>query len=594
MKAKNKIFSILSIFIFFIFIFSSSLVAADLTPSEPLSTFDKVLNFFGANIIPITGASHLDSSRNFISDIYDSVKAQDGNWSEAINNDEYVRVIFERNLTSKNDITVYARNKSADAKVEIYTKDGTEKIAEIKINGEGWYKTYLTNLVGSSDTFDLKSFGDIEYDYVVDPAYCVATGGTITTYINGSGTNMTVHTFKSNGTFNVTAGCSVDYLVVGGGGGGGGNRAGGGGGAGAVNRGNTTVSAGNNYTIIIGKGGTRSQGNPDVFGTNGGNSSFDTIIAQGGGLGGMYNYQKGYAGGCGGGGAGGSKLGGASTNVTPEEGYAGGNGAKVQSAGGGGGAGGKGSNAINVTIYGVGGIGIVSSINGSDVTYATGGDGYGLGPAGAANTGNGGAGTGPSGTSGSDGKNGGSGIVIIRYITPSGVTDNEYPTFSNYSDNNASLIGSGIGYFNVTIENTNGTVWLEINNTNVTAFNSTANVYNVSYNFTNSGTYNYKWWAYGNGTLTNLNNSGLRYYTVNSSVQNTCTPPATNNNWNVLWSDNCVISENVNLGTGKLYLSGSTGTFTLNANITLKGKYLDCSSAPCKFIQNNIGRLIYG
>jgi len=33
-----------------------------------------------------------------------------------------------------------------------------------------------------------------------------------------------------------------------------------------------------------------------------------------------------------------------------------------------------------------------------------------------------------------------------------------YPTFSNYWDNNATLGGSGIGLFNVTVNNTNGTV----------------------------------------------------------------------------------------------------------------------------------------
>ncbi len=47
--------------------------------------------------------------------------------------------------------------------------------------------------------------------------------------------------------------------------------------------------------------------------------------------------------------------------------------------------------------------------------------------------------------------------------------DNLYPTFSNYWDNNASLVGSGVARFNVTVTNTNGTVFLEINNTNYTA-----------------------------------------------------------------------------------------------------------------------------
>jgi hypothetical protein len=99
--------------------------------------------------------------------------------------------------------------------------------------------------------------------------------------------------------------------------------------------------------------------------------------------------------------------------------------------------------------------------------------------------------------------------------------DPNYPKFSNYWDNDATLVGSGLGKFNVTLTNTNGTVWLEINNTNITARNLTANVYNVSYAFTSNGTYSYKWWAYGNGTNKNINNSGIRYYTVNATTDTT-------------------------------------------------------------------------
>jgi hypothetical protein len=49
--------------------------------------------------------------------------------------------------------------------------------------------------------------------------------------------------------------------------------------------------------------------------------------------------------------------------------------------------------------------------------------------------------------------------------------DNEYPLFSNYWDDNATLVDSGTGNFNVTVVNSNGTVILEINNTNITAMN---------------------------------------------------------------------------------------------------------------------------
>ncbi|MDP2925061.1 MAG: hypothetical protein Q8N99_01690 [Nanoarchaeota archaeon] len=60
-------------------------------------------------IIEISKAEHLDSNRSFISDIYEQVKAIDGNWSEIINNSHYVRAYFSKNLTRNNDITIYAR-----------------------------------------------------------------------------------------------------------------------------------------------------------------------------------------------------------------------------------------------------------------------------------------------------------------------------------------------------------------------------------------------------------------------------------------------------------------------------------------------------
>lgn len=96
--------------------------------------------------------------------------------------------------------------------------------------------------------------------------------------------------------------------------------------------------------------------------------------------------------------------------------------------------------------------------------------------------------------------------------------DNEYPQFSNYYDNNGTLLDSGIALFNTTVINTNGTVFLEINGVNYTAQNLTSNVYNVSVNFTSPGTWNYYWGSWGNGTDENYNTSGLRSYTVNSSA----------------------------------------------------------------------------
>jgi len=60
-------------------------------------------------IIVIIKAEHLNSSRDFISDIYEEVKEQDGIWSEVIPDGDYVRVTFERKLDSTRDITVYPK-----------------------------------------------------------------------------------------------------------------------------------------------------------------------------------------------------------------------------------------------------------------------------------------------------------------------------------------------------------------------------------------------------------------------------------------------------------------------------------------------------
>ena len=95
-----------------------------------------------------------------------------------------------------------------------------------------------------------------------------AAGGTVTD-IGG----YRIHTFTTgtaDKTFTVTAGGSIDYLVVGGGGSGGGNEGGGGGGAGGVLSGSINIIPGS-YTIAVGAYGP-STGNSTSRGVNGGNS----------------------------------------------------------------------------------------------------------------------------------------------------------------------------------------------------------------------------------------------------------------------------------------------------------------------------------
>ncbi len=123
------------------------------------------------NIILITKAEHLDENKTFISDIYEEVKELDGNWSEEIYSNEYVRITFERNLTSENDITIYPRVVNGSPRIEVYVINNEEIIAEFSsLNSNEYNKIYLTNLVGEQDSFDLKIMnGSIEIEHIIDP-----------------------------------------------------------------------------------------------------------------------------------------------------------------------------------------------------------------------------------------------------------------------------------------------------------------------------------------------------------------------------------------------------------------------------------------
>ncbi|VVB82200.1 beta-1,4-mannooligosaccharide phosphorylase [uncultured archaeon] len=133
-------------------------------------------------IIEISKAQHLDSGKNFISDIYEQVKAQDGIWSENINNNEYVRVTFTQNLTNQNDITIFPRIISGNPTINVYEQDNPTMIASFtNLTSNAYNKILLTNLISSSqDVFDLKILGGVvQFDYIVDPqAQPTGAGGT--------------------------------------------------------------------------------------------------------------------------------------------------------------------------------------------------------------------------------------------------------------------------------------------------------------------------------------------------------------------------------------------------------------------------------
>lgn len=281
-------------------------------------------------------------------------------------------------------------------------------------------------------------------------AFIVATGGTIT--VDG---NFKVHSFNGNGTFTVVSAGDpinsfVDALVVGGGAGAGVHSGGGSGGYRYITSHGISV---NSYPIAIGVGGS---GVTTVTGapTNGSNSSFDSIVAAGGGAAGQLgdpplpNGQDGGSGGAAVTNLTGNVVGTAGSgnipSVSPSQGNNGGVAAVDPSngkapGGGGGGAGTIGQDATVDAVHGIyiggnGGDGLLNSITGTPTYYAGGGAGGanagdtagtgGLGgggngsssttPAdnGITNTGGGGGGA---GTAPFLSGNGGSGVVIIRY-----------------------------------------------------------------------------------------------------------------------------------------------------------------------------------
>jgi len=244
----------------------------------------------------------------------------------------------------------------------------------------------------------------------------------ITYNITDNNITYKVHEFKNVGTSSITftENIAIEYLIVAGGGGGG-RYYGGGGGAGGLltNFGGTSLNVlAQEYQIVVGDGGTSitSGGSGGAVGGDGTDSSFDNIVAIGGGGGGGNGNATGRTGGSGGG-SGHSGTGGSSTTGQ------GNNGGSGSYGSGGGGAGSAGEVRH-------GGNGISNSITGTAVIYAGGGGGS-YNPVGSGGTGGGGNGandsydatngadnTGGGGGGGSGprgGGLGGSGIVIIRY-----------------------------------------------------------------------------------------------------------------------------------------------------------------------------------
>ena len=355
------------------------------------------------------------------------------------------------------------------------TPNGSEKIGgaagSVTLNTEGQSVTfvYIDSTQGWINTMDSTSnvrASEFMSSTVSGSCNTLATCG-----------DYKIATFKGPGTFCVTAGQPANnvasYLVVAGGAGG----SLGGGGAGGFREGKNPADpyapnasplaaacsqlsvSGGPHTITVGGGGAAVPNPPAaVQGNTGSNSIFSSITSAGGGGGGGYQapapsptITHGEDGGSGGGGGAwnnpsNTEPGGAgdTPNVTPDQGFDGGNGSyevgSHTAGGGGGGAGAVGvaspsAGSPGTGVGGAGGAGVTTSIDGTPTARAGGGGGgaNGPGPAPAGGTGGGGSGGNPAtpngtnGTaytgSGGGGQNtggacsgaGGGGIIIIRY-----------------------------------------------------------------------------------------------------------------------------------------------------------------------------------
>ncbi|MBD3310123.1 hypothetical protein GF351_02800, partial [Candidatus Woesearchaeota archaeon] len=114
---------------------------------------------------------HLDANRSVLSDITNQTRHLDGSWSGTVEQDEYVRVTFTKNLSSENDITVFPEAVEGAPRIEIYEQGSDQMIAEFAVlNNRTYNKVYLTGLEGKQDTFDLRMLdGSAEFDHIIDP-----------------------------------------------------------------------------------------------------------------------------------------------------------------------------------------------------------------------------------------------------------------------------------------------------------------------------------------------------------------------------------------------------------------------------------------
>jgi len=180
------------------------------------------------------------------------------------------------------------------------------------------------------------------------------------------------------------------------------------------------------------------------------------------------------------------------------------------------------------------------------------------------------------------------------------LADSIPPSFSNYVENpaNNSVYASGQNYkFNVTINETNpGSVWIEFNGTNYTnGITNISNVYTFAKADLAAGNYSYKWWA--NDTLGNINNSGIKYYTINKASTTTTltTTPTSSITYGTASNFSCSNSNGLETilyinGIDKsveksLSINRAAGTYVVSCNSTDNQNYTG-SSQQASYVIN--------
>ncbi len=161
-------------------------------------------------IIPITDAVRLDEKRNALENIYQAVSVKDSRYA-AVESGQYVRVQFEKNLSSDNDITLYAKSQ-VGATIEVYIEGGEKIIATFAtIKEEGFYKVGLAGIGNPEDVFDLKITGNAEIDFITDPSSGPNSGAT---FADDSGTgsiawSSTGNVATNDGTYALAGGITT-------------------------------------------------------------------------------------------------------------------------------------------------------------------------------------------------------------------------------------------------------------------------------------------------------------------------------------------------------------------------------------------------